>query len=559
MAQNGEVHQVAAEMVPGASPLNPDQAVQQLFDLQNRLVTALAYQSSGVARYREQGLADFDQVQRETAQAMVANRESLATAIREPHLQANAVGFLAAAMERNGFFTDPEVRGAAIHLVDATYKDIVQLAKVTSTPAATRLRAINLLSNLAVRGYSNRGPEGESARHHLHEIGNSMIDRMKTMDDLREHVDYIEYALTYADPVRVERLKKLIVHGVRASKHDMMTMQEYWADDSTDKPLIQLLVPLFNASSLEQSRSALWDITGRIMNEEAELSPATVSDMMRVWEDCCQTMQRIGQRLDGESVINNLAAIRDLERWRKGSVQRLRDDFGIRNPGRYNVDMLKRQLEGVTQPYGAGFSCLADHNGAFGKLGEQLEVLEESMDGGQIVVIEAEHEDELAERLEALVEKYGRAVLGFGGGHGSPEGLQLGNAHRVRGKMLDAAIAAKNEALELQLLRDEVPIPATDMTVATLNGRLVEAFRRLYVPHAPFAFRSCSLGRQMGDGHEPYAQAFSAATGFRVYSATEDTAAREIKAVPHSTDDWRLSVSYTKNCLAVYDNGHRIQ
>ncbi len=123
------------------------------------------------------------------------------------------------------------------------------------------------------------------------------------------------------------------------------------------------------------------------------------------------------------------------------AIHTLIKTFNIKNVGRYGDEILGRQLREknvMGKRYVAVAFSEADWNGAFYKDKELLQGLMEKLAEHDIVlrVIEFSSVDSFVKQSLKLKKTYGPTALPIIGGHGSENGIQLGNEHEVKNPLL---------------------------------------------------------------------------------------------------------------------------
>ncbi len=158
-------------------------------------------------------------------------------------------------------------------------------------------------------------------------------------------------------------------------------------------------------------------------------------DLVRTWNET-STDRKIGKPYFAFGALyrDNLRNIRYLEQHSPGSAATLRDNFGIKNFGRYPSEVLLDQYKGISDdqtPYGIAIFPYSDHNGAFIDPKESFETLSTSIRGHHLLrVFEAGGKMEIARHLISLDKKYGtfnKISFAFIGGHANPDVIVFGD------------------------------------------------------------------------------------------------------------------------------------
>ncbi len=262
-----------------------------------------------------------------------------------------------------------------------------------------------------------------------------------------------------------------------------------------------------------------------------------------------------------ESYWWNLEAASELEAKKPGSVKQLYEEYGIANFGRYEADMLLRQLEMTDQDsrYGVAIYPEADYNGAFFQNRKQLydASLQLRVGGFETRVVEAGSQRELARRLLRLHKKHSPAGNKFSfaivGGHGSPNSIALGNEKPyVPPPMPDPKKSDEDYRKELEAWKQSI---STDtgkfVTDDLLEGEGINrALEEWFETGAPKVLVSCSTGAEGG-----IAEKASGRTSGEVIAPKIPT---NVKKIGVSFDDQGkpvFSVEYSEGVAARYAAG----
>lgn len=181
----------------------------------------------------------------------------------------------------------------------------------------------------------------------------------------------------------------------------------------------------------------------------------------------------------------DLWTIVQLEQKDPGITERLIKEFGIKNIGRYPVELLTDQIEvaeDTGRPYGVVISSSADWNTSMHSdaavMSEFYQKLKEL--GDNLRILETTSKRDLAVKLLGLDKKYGAsqkisfAVLN---GHGNEDLIELG-FRQAEDKTKDPSILHK------EALKDKESL----------------AVKRLFIPEPTIVLGSCSTGKEKGIG-----------------------------------------------------------
>ncbi len=228
-----------------------------------------------------------------------------------------------------------------------------------------------------------------------------------------------------------------------------------------------------------------------------------------------------------ESYWSNLEAISELETKKLGAAKKLYEDYGIANFGRYEQDMLLRQIDIADKDprYGIVIYPEADYNGAFFQNGKQLydASLQLRTGGFETRIVEAGSQRELARRLLRLHKKYSPAGNKFSfaivGGHGSPNSIALGNDKPLDPPPFpDPKKSQEEYEKELDVWRKSI---STDtgrfVTDDLLEGEGIQrALQEWFEESAPKVLVSCSTGAEGGIAEQASAQSSGEVTAPKI-------------------------------------------
>lgn len=236
-----------------------------------------------------------------------------------------------------------------------------------------------------------------------------------------------------------------------------------------------------------------------------------------------------------EVVEANLRRIQEVDRVNSGACKWLRDEWGVKDFGRYPADMLKMQYErrdDVSRPYGVIIMPRSDWNGAF-YYNRFLfrDLLEEVQGDFNLRVAECEGKVELIWYLRKFNEKY-NAKDGKGqkislmvlGGHGTENTITFGRSYK------------KSDVLKIDDLE-----------------RAVSNEPREYLEENPtFILASCSTGADKGIG-----QKLSAKFEAKVFAPEKPDSVGHIWAGRTKGGRWRFHAKYSKGTKKIFKQGEK--
>ncbi len=260
-----------------------------------------------------------------------------------------------------------------------------------------------------------------------------------------------------------------------------------------------------------------------------------------------------------ESYWLNLEAISELETKNPGSAKKLYEEYGIANFGRYEQDMLLRQVDiaDKDQRYGIVIYPEADYNGAFFQNGKQLydASLQLRTGGFETRIVEAGSQRELARRLLRLHTKYSRAGNKFAfaivGGHGSPDSIALGNTKTLSPPPFPDPEQTDQAYLEeLRMWQSMQDIGRFDSKHLTEGDGINRALKEWFAPNAPKVLISCSTGVAGG-----IAETVSAQVSGEVIAPKIPTNVKKINITFDETGRPKFSVEYREGEVGRYVAG----
>lgn len=186
-----------------------------------------------------------------------------------------------------------------------------------------------------------------------------------------------------------------------------------------------------------------------LLKETFKLNAAEADDLMYYWTQD----GTVGWNIALDEMERSLQTMLVLERHETGVAKTLLNEFGIRDFGRYPIEMLRAQYDERDNrdlPYGIIMYPFSDWNGAFTYDAHIFRSLLEQLNGRQLVrIVEGASRREMTKRLIALNARYApanrlhpeindandqtqpghRISWAIVGGHGEKFSIQLGPSH----------------------------------------------------------------------------------------------------------------------------------
>ena len=173
-----------------------------------------------------------------------------------------------------------------------------------------------------------------------------------------------------------------------------------------------------------------------------------------------------------EGYFQNISVINELQR-RGVDIQKLHNEFGLTNFGRFPPDALELQSKEIQKPCIFAFYPSIDHNGGLMDTRKQLETFHSGTNKyANIIFTEVNDVASLKQKMKYLKNKYGNGIHGIFAGHGNFDGIQLGSGRKY---------------YESHLTRQEF----------TPNSEMIQVIRDSFEPAASFVLISCSTGAEM--------------------------------------------------------------
>ena len=255
--------------------------------------------------------------------------------------------------------------------------------------------------------------------------------------------------------------------------------------------IAQQLSYYFDHDSLPGDRAIGEKIIGKIC-EEYGLDTKEILDW---WDNAGDDYEQ--KKPDGTTELvkrkhivfeRNIAAMRALESQRKGILKALRDEFGIRNFGRYPRELLIKQFDEMEtqQRYGIVISAKTDHNGGFLNSLDWIRTLYKELEDLNppcaMRIVEVDGKKTLGRFYAQFDHKYGQAnKLSYGiyQGHGTITSIEL-----------NAKAAPEDSEINISDLTDPLRM---------------HYLRQYYINHKSrptIILNSCSTGATNGIGKE---------------------------------------------------------
>ncbi len=240
-------------------------------------------------------------------------------------------------------------------------------------------------------------------------------------------------------------------------------------------------------------------------------------------------------------IEQNTKNIVALEAGKKGSVEALTRDYGIRFPGRYPVQLLREQLDGkdvVRQNFGMAITTRQDYNGGFDSQSQMANLyLEAKKIGSTLRVAEAEDAQEVMQRSLAIIDRNHGEKADFIqlGGHGSPSMIAMGQGQKG---VIDASIFGVGPSLTSLVLKDGAPVLLDACSTGTPEGVAQELSKNvsgpITAPDNPSYIKSLQLSRDITSGQVNFAVKFGTTELKPVHTMTY-ASGRELGAHPLTT------------------------
>jgi hypothetical protein len=225
-----------------------------------------------------------------------------------------------------------------------------------------------------------------------------------------------------------------------------------------------------------------------------------------------------------EFLADNFDIMQRLELERPGICNVLYEEFGINNFARYPLRALVDQYDNRDKdiPYGVLVYPHADANGAFSQDTFTLDELHDDLLGAKVGlrIYEAGSGFGLLRRFSAANKRYGnKNKISFAiiGGHGSADGILLGNSRRDDGEEINSH----------RISKDNLQYPA------------VEVLKQWFITNPNIILISCSTGAEAGIGEGIHK------IGANVIAPKEPTSLERIVAGKRSNGSLWFGVKYS--------------
>lgn len=306
-----------------------------------------------------------------------------------------------------------------------------------------------------------------------------------------------------------------------------------------DKDLAYNIGLLFDAKNSTVIERRIGEKLLSTICERYELNPR---EILQWWDDAGSDYEQIDA--EGKPRViwekqwtykNNIEALIDLEKKRPKSAKVLRDEFGIRNFGRYPLEILMKQYDERNKQgrHGIVITAKSDYNGAFfnsawvGTLSSELQQLQPPT---FLRVVEVDSKRSLGRIYAHFDKRYGQAhKLSFGiyNGHGT--------AYSIR---LNTKVKAEEGLIHIDDL-------ANPLQLGHLRGYYINHNKRPTI-----ILGSCSTGADKGIGEEMEKKALVS-----LFAPSKPTSIKEIhvKNIPDS-EELDFTVEYKDNdALRIYE------
>lgn len=207
----------------------------------------------------------------------------------------------------------------------------------------------------------------------------------------------------------------------------------------------------------------------------------------------------------------NLQTLRTLELTEKGAPKILNKEFGIKNFGRYPVEVLLKQLDQRHNTEDESVLWIAaefDPYAEFYKFSSRVALLDKSLESGaNLRIVECETAEKTIERLAQMKERYSPISRSVWVAHGYPDGMVIGSG--------------------------------SEINKSTLAGELGQSLVAIYAPESSSVLVSCKTGAEGGFGQD-----FSARLRGKIQAPLFRTSLDAIRAQASSTNPRDLSVAF---------------
>lgn len=341
-------------------------------------------------------------------------------------------------------------------------------------------------------------------------------DREKAVRMLRSHVDKINAIKNKEFDLYADLLELVFSYGTEQDKdrwHEKINT--FFEGNKYRKFSGRLAI-----ENLFRSHDALARMHGNALTvhelEKYGIQGKAAQDTIHAW----QTSEE--KTYVPHAIASNIGVISELEEKQPGCVERLWQEFGIRDFARYPMEMLLTQdanRDKKDGPYGIIMYARSDHNGVMYQISGTLEQLHRSLHGGyQIRVMEYEGKPQFGRKLLELRKRYGSE-------HKISFALitEHGSQYQI-GKLLAAS------ELEKQRVRRATDFFEKDATLILV---------------------SCSTGKPYGIGH-----GISDILGMHVIAPDEPTSVNALHAEVKE-GKLKFSIEYSRAHAQEYIEGER--
>lgn len=395
----------------------------------------------------------------------------------------------------------------------------------------------------------------------LTKLGQQLLGEIDGIDNLRQLSRLIPYALLYTNEDLSSQLRQTVIDILLENpEYELMHPHDFYYGQYTEgMPTNQVLTSLVDACKSKEQREKVLILIEELLAKIApEISPDIRTELFQTWNECSRRQDGKKAEVNGTILMGNLSTIYQMEQRRKHSVRDSYTKFGIRNFGRYPIEILLNQLEKKWKKFGVGVFTLADHNEAFSTdkhlLGEFASELSPDEEG--FIVIEGGDREELTERVNYIIENFGQAEFGILGGHGTAHGIEYSSPSRHVAR--DFAEAGDDVNQKIRLLQQEYDYERSHLTVDTIQSGFGQVLDSLFVDDAHLSLFSCSTGADQADGEPGFAQVLSANSHMIVSAPNIPTSIKNLKLVRLPNGRIGLDVTYRDNCRVDFKSGRKV-
>ncbi len=234
----------------------------------------------------------------------------------------------------------------------------------------------------------------------------------------------------------------------------------------------------------EQAQAA-----NRFLEKMLEEYGVSVENIIDAWK-----LSAYGENNDKVAVgaMQNIEAMRFLEKNHPGSVNALNGQFGMKHFGRYPEKALIKQYEerdDCDKPYGVMFSAIADHNGVFrtGLWSDTNNLQKDLGDKYLLRIFEVDRKFGIGRRLVECDDRYGENnKISFAkfNGHGEKDKILFGKGNESVWGFISNMLSKKGDS--------------TSVSSKDLDGRGFRRAKKFFTESPYFVYASCGAGEEGG-------------------------------------------------------------